>query len=716
MIYVDIPGLVEGGQPCQEYTEALQLEGTPVSGADRLALLAKLRSSVGVTVVTGPAGVNFWSLCSIEVKVRLVPDGTDYTYRTTDLLLWGLLAAGLDVSTAENMAKGYSSKAPTPKHQHYQEYIEAKNLAAELTALGTQQAIVNTEFEVEVISERVDQLRFLSGLQHQVALDYEWDVSSLNPIGLAVSDAEHNWYLPVNGGYESFRFAVSRLIHRIPTIWHNFKADLGTQYPGDPIEVFGCEADDILVMAYLLGEPELGLKPLTRKYLGRDPLDYPEGLGNLPVEIQARYAGADTRNTYDLYQLFVPRLRAMGRQYDVYLNIERPIIPILASMEKLGQPVDFDRMKELRENFIQMEEALRGFWWAREHLDIAHDLDVRQIVRRRTGYDPGSCKQDVLAKVEGVWMDSILAYRRIRHRRRSFLDKHIQRGARILRTEFNQAGSTDEGDPRSFRRAPRSGRLSSSGEAGNLQNQPGDIRSVFVAPPGYVLGVLDYSALELRTQAAVTGDPAMIYALEHADLHDDFRQRIIQLTKTDVGRTAAKNGNFNGAYGGDWASLDKAMRKQRAFLPQETLETIVSSRRKAYPVYYRRFDEIEQDAIQLGYADTYFGRRRIDADVSSRDRTLAAHVARSLVNHIVGQGTASDVMKLAMIRCVPVMQAYGAHLALQVHDELVFWLKQETAELALKYLKLAMESIQLPNGVSLKVDAHLGDTWEAAKG
>lgn len=748
MIFIDIAGLTQQEELRGEYLQTLQLEGTEIDPdvSSRLLLLRQLRGGAGVTILTGPEGAPFWSLASIEVKVKIVPDGVDYIHRTSNELEWGLLAVGVEPTVAVNMAAGYADKPPTKVHRLYDKYQQAQELIAGLHAGAEPTSIINTAYHVEVVRDPGMQLQLVQRIEEQAAWDWEWDTTTSEPQGLAISTATRNYYLPIVGrdfnlgidhGHK-LRAVVAGSVLRIPTIWHNWKADCKTQWPTDPLDAFGAEADDTLVMAYLCGFNELGLKGLTRDLLDRDPLDYPGDLAGLDVDLAARYAAAgDTRNTYDLYHVLKAKLLGMGRQYQIYLDIERPLVPVIASMERYGSPVDPKRMLELRRNFVAMEEALRSFWWAREHLDIAKDADTREIVKRRTGYDPGSCRQDVLAKVEADWMDSILAYRRLRHRRRSFIDKHLQRwemagfpDSLVLYTDFNQAGGTDANDPRSFKRAPRSGRLSSSGEAGNFQNQPGDIRSIFVSPPRFVLGVLDYSSLELRTQAATSSDPGMLAALsakcpdgpldncQHhpkcGDLHDDFQQRIIGLTGIDVGRTAAKNGNFNGAYMGTEDMLGTVLAKQRVHLPVEIRKTIVDSRRKAYPRYYEYCKEVAEQARVNGYADTLFGRRRYDPDLNASDSTVRGHAERSLINHVVGQGTAGDIVKMAMLRCVPVLKAYNAHLALQVHDELVFWLPEKQATLAMQALKAVMESIQLP-GIKLLVSGGIGNTWEAAK-
>jgi DNA polymerase I-like protein with 3'-5' exonuclease and polymerase domains len=718
---------------------------TVINPGDRLDTLATLREGAGVTVLTGPAGAPFWLLASIEVNVRIVPDGLDMNERTEDEIEWALRAQGVPRTVAQNMAVGYAvDSPPTERHRLHSQWVRAVELTDALPRNVAPTIYARAGYTV--IRDPAEQIRFLDGLDHMVALDGEWDIDTKSIHSLEVADADHAWHLPVVASdYESpgthggaLRAAMMRAVQRVPTIWHNAKADLNALWIGDPLDAFGSDLHDTIILAYLAGENELGLKHLARTYLGRDPMDYPKGhvggLSTLPVELGARYGAAgDARNTYDLYHMLRAKVRAMGDVWQVYETIERPIVPIVASMERYGTPVDVPTMQRLEGDFGATAEGIRSMWWARERLDISNDMDTRALVKRRTGFDPGSVRADVLAKVEDDWMDSVMGYRRVRHRKRGFLTKHRERweaagcpNPYILWSSFNQAGSTDPNDPRSFRRAPRSGRFSSSGDAGNLQNQPGDIRDIFTAPPGCLFWSLDYKNLEMNIAAGLSGDPSMIEVLSmvcHApedgecphspkcgDMHDDFQLRIKARTGQDVGRRAAKAGNFLSQYGGHADQLGVAMAKERAFLEYEVLKLIVETHREAYPAYYGLGrTTIETAKMNGGHSETHFGRWRIDSDLFSPDSQMRGHAERALFNHVI-QGTAADILKLAMKLAVPVLRHYGAHLSMQVHDELCGWVPEGVAEPFIATMRAIMESIRIPN-IALKVEGGAGRTW-----
>ncbi len=756
--YLDLPGL--SPRATDEYIEALGLPRDAVSlrsEHDRMYVVNRLVEGAGVTIFTGPKGANWWLPVSLEVNVRLSPDGTDMDERMPVGMEWALRATGCKPSVAKDLA---AREKPPTRGQHMEAWAQAIELLQKISAdyytalVGN--PIVFEEFPVTIIERLADQVAFLDAIDERVCVDGEWEIgdSSVGH-GLAVSNADHNWYLPLRasdyvpepGADEALRRAFMRLIHRVPTIMHNGKADLKAFYLGDPLLAYGCLIDDTIIQAYLLGETDLKLKPLVRSYLGRDPMDYPKGheggLSTLPLKLGARYAAAgDTRNTWDLEAVFAAKLKDTGRQWTIYESIERPLMPMIASMEWGGTALDITEARILHTAFWYMHEGIRSMWWAKTHIDISTDQGMRDVVKVMTGYDPGSVKQDVLAKEEGEWMDSLLAYRRIRHRDRSFLVKHIERYEAAeakgeeddyrIYSSFNQAGTSDQHDARKFKSAPRSGRLSSSaakkGDAGNLTNQPGDIRSMFSAPKGMKFWSLDYSGLELNIMASLSQDPTMMGILgttcddldiegecrhdpKCGDLHDGFRYDILTRTHINVERRFAKQANFSGAYGGHADMLITILNKQRAFLDYETAKLIADIRRETFPMSYLYGEAVVAQARSNGgYSETYYGRRRVDMDLFAPDKQTQGHAERALVNHTV-QGTAADILKIAMLQAVPILFKYGAHLALQVHDEICGWVPEGVADAFTQELKTMMESIQLP-GVQLRAEGGVGDNWD----
>lgn len=745
--YIDQLGLARDPARAEAVAEALELDGDTVLPRDRVALLRRLRRSAGVTVYTGPSGAPFWLPVSVEVKVRIVPDGTDMKERAPADMAWALQVSGLTATEAGALAR----KPPkTQQHGRWGAWREAESLLAAVVAPGDETPIVHTTFEAEAAMEDeglrlVDKLREAGDL---TSLDYEWDTMKLDPHGLGIATADRNWYVPVEasdyhaptGFGQKLREVVGEFVRSdTPSVWHNGKADLQTQYPGDPAELAGRPIDDTIIEGYIVGDTTLGLKSMTRARLGRDALDWPGPLSGFPLEVSLRYAGAgDARNTYDLHHALKGPLMVRDPE-DVYGRLERPVMPIVASMEKYGQPVSIEALETLRENFEAMEDALRGMWWAAEHLDIADDKQMREVIERRTGYDPGGVSADVLARNPAPWMDSLMGFRRIRHRRRGFVVKHIARWDAAGRpddfrayVQFNQAGSPDEQDGRSFRRAPKSGRFSSSSVwqlqydgtkkdigFGNLQNQPGgeaSIRSAFVAPPDgdFVFWSLDYSGLEMTTGASISGDATMVERLlAGGDFHQAFADDIFGRSGVRIARPAAKRGVFNGAYGGYADSLGKSLRKERIDLPREELVLICDGYRQSFSGYFEAGEAVVKAARgNGGYSESLMGRRRYDQDLFSRDRSAQGHAERALINHALGQGSAADIIKRAMYLTNATVLGAGAHVSLQVHDELAGWCPREGAQEFTDTMTMLMESIALPGQLRLKVSGGHGASWE----
>ena len=311
-----------------DYIAALDLPGDAVvllTTDERVATLRALRNGVGVTVYTGPEGAAFWLPVSYEVKVRIVPDGTDLVDRRDADLQWALEAVGLRSAEAKRLAAG----SPPQRGQWVEVYAKARLLLEKvrydapiitIVADGGPPVAIETRPENQFII--LDRLK----AEHP-ALDYEYrSLDDYTMGGLAVSTKDRNWYLavqaadvpPLPGHADALREHVGKMLRDgVPTIWHNGKSDLKAQYIGDPLVLSGKPIDDTILMAYLAGiditGADLGLKGLTRRLLGRDPMDHPKDVSvlDLPVATAARYAaGGDSRNTYDLYHTLKPVLES----------------------------------------------------------------------------------------------------------------------------------------------------------------------------------------------------------------------------------------------------------------------------------------------------------------------------------------------------------------------------------------------------------------------
>lgn len=718
MIFVDISGL-SLQRPLERIVSALSLppDALPIQDSPgwKFATLARLREGVGVEVLTGPWGAPFWTLASREVTVRIIPDG-DVLEDRYPLEVWAGLAVGLELNEATELSR--REKAPTQRHRLFSKWQERQR-ALDYMTLYAAEPIVIEKFPVQIIGEPAEQEQFLTSLDTFAAWDWEWRMDDQQPVGLAISTADDNYYLPVRGkGYSGgdgdlLQAVFGREVGR-QAVMHNGRADLAAQFPGNPIDLVGL-IDDTLVMAYLVGEPELGLKPLTRKLLKREPVEFPGEVADLPVPQAARYAaGSDTRNTFDLFGVLKKRLHET-KQWDVYEQIEKPLIPIIASMEKYGSPVDVHAIRRLIGEQEALERQFADKIMREYGRDVADDSEIRQLIQDHGYPDPGSVDKRVLALYPDRFIDDVLGYRRARTLRRNFLEKHLYRWQLAgepddfrIYPRFNQAGTSVDGV--AFKRAPRSGRLSSSGP--NFQNQPRAIREIFVPPSGATLWSLDYSGLELHIAAALSGDEAMLLGLA-GDLHEQFRQRIIELGGREVERIVAKTANFEQLYGGRGDKLKQILAGVRVFVTLEEADAIVGIHERTFPTYHRWASQMRERSCGLGYAGTFFGRRRYLPELRHNDSESRAHAERAAVNHVI-QGTGADIVKIAMARAVPVLKKYNAHMSIQVHDELVGWAPVDGVDDFLVEMKAVMESVELPR-VSLKVEGGSGANWKAAK-
>jgi len=709
----------------------------------RLHLLAQLIDGSGVTVTTGPLGAAFWTGVSPEVVVHIVPDGVELEERNRidedNALSWSLRVAGLTATETGTLLRG-RERPPKASHQHAERWQRAASLRDELLLhRGVASTLVVEEYSVTVITDEDEQLEFLIGLDELAALDWEWNPLDPDEVhGLSVATRSSTWYLPVlasdyisreGHGQVLRQLFTHKLQDGLPCIFHQGRADLSYQFVGDPATLSGKPIHDTLLMMFLAypESDDLGLKPATRKLLAREPSSFPGSMANITVARGARYAGADARNTFDLFKVLTTELIAKD-QWRVYVGYEQPLMPIVASMEKFGQSVDVHEMLRLREAMIEDDTNIREAVQTAYGYDLAVPDDTRDWLKDITGYRPSKLDQRAISKWPQGEVDVIMAWRR-NHGRLNNVNKIEQRWVERgcpedfrLYPKFNQAGK-DNADS-SIGRAARTGRFTSSGSqrkheraygAPNFQNQPASIRTMYVAPPGMKFTSWDYSAMELRVAASLSGDPVMLGALNAGeDLHELFRLRILALTGIDVGFTAAKSGNFEQLYGGRGPMLVRIMRKMRAHITLEVADAIVDGHAATFPTYHEWAKRTLLEARKNGFSETLFGRRRYLPDLYSADSEVRGNAERASVNHVI-QGTAADILKLAMVRLSKLFSNYGGHLAITVHDEVCGWVPVDVdeEELTTKVKEAMTQGVGISN-VPLLVKGGFGKSWKEA--
>ena len=471
-------------------------------------------------------------------------------------------------------------------------------------------------------------------------------------------------------------------------------------------ETPGGSVFDTLLAGYLLNPSASGYEPLrlAREY----GVPVPDGIPEKALTAAVMPGLADT----------LERKIAENGQTSLLNDIEVPLAHVLARMENVGFAVDADGIRTFGESLDRkIEENQREVYdTVGYEFNINSPKQLGEALFEKLGLEHGkktktgwSTSAGVLEKLryESPAVDLVLNYRTLAKLKSTYCDgllKVVASDGRI-HSSFNQTET-------------RTGRISSTEP--NLQNIPvrtelgREMRRFFVARPGWVLVDADYSQIELRVLAHVANDKNMIQAFrDHSDIHRRTASQVFHIPEpmvTPLMRSRAKAVNFGIVYGIGAFSLSQnihvSMREAKQYIDDYLANF------SGVDAYMKR---IVEDAKQKGYVETMFGRRRYLPELSSSNHNLRAFGERVARNMPI-QGTAADIIKIAMIRVEKrlALEKMQARLILQVHDELIV---ESPAEEALKVASLLTQEMQ--NAVSLSVpltaDAKIGETWYEAK-
>jgi DNA polymerase I len=436
----------------------------------------------------------------------------------------------------------------------------------------------------------------------------------------------------------------------------------------------------------------------------------------LPVEQVAAVVGACAAVLPDLAQKLRQAMADDGLA-KLYEEVERPLVPILAEMERVGIAVDTSAMADMSAEFGNAMRDLEGriFAAAGRSFNVASTRELGQVLfeelklpvgkRLKTG---PSTDQDVLEKLaeQHPLPALVLEHRSLAKLKGTYVDAlpHLVEADGRIHTTFHQGGAA-------------TGRLSSSDP--NLQNIPirtelsKRIRSAFVAPPGQLLLSADYSQIELRILAHYASDPALVEAFRRKeDVHAATAAETFGVARdlvTSDMRRIAKVLNFGIAYG-----LSAFGLAQRLDLPPAEAQGIIDRYFARYAAVKRWLDDTVARARKEGEVRTLFGRKRALPELLSRNPALRQGAERMAVNTPI-QGTAADVIKIAMIRVDAALarERLDARLLLQVHDELVLEVAEADAPRLAGLLRREMAGAA-NLAVPLDVDVGQGRSWAEA--
>ena len=432
------------------------------------------------------------------------------------------------------------------------------------------------------------------------------------------------------------------------------------------------------------------------------------------------YAAEDADITLRLYNVLKPRLKEADVE-DLFYNIEMPLVPVLAEMEMNGVLLDTNALAETSKVFTdRMTQIEKNIYELAGHqFNIASPKQVGEVLfgemkivdkpkKTKTGQYVTS--EEVLQQLrsKAPIVDHILEHRGLKKLLGTYVDalpKLINPHTGHIHTSFNQAVTA-------------TGRLSSSDP--NLQNIPvrgedgKEIRKCFIPEPGCLFFSADYSQIELRVMAHLSGDKNMIEAFrEGYDIHAATAARIYKEDINEVTRdqrTKAKRANFGIIYGITVFGL-----AERLEISRDEAKQLIDGYFETFPQVHDYMEKAKQLAREHGYAETFFHRRRYLPDITSHNATVRNFAERNAINAPI-QGSAADIIKIAMIRVNQRLkdQKMKSRLVLQVHDELLIEAYEPELDEVQNILKEEMEhAAELK--VPLEIDMHTGDNWYEAK-
>ena len=401
----------------------------------------------------------------------------------------------------------------------------------------------------------------------------------------------------------------------------------------------------------------------------------------------------------------------------IYKSIDLNIIPVLAKMEREGISLNPNYLREFE---VELDVEIKKIE-AKIHEVSGSDINLGSpkqvgvllfeklglpvIKKTKTGY---STDAEVLEELDGMNISEIPGLLLTHREYCKILSTYVKALPELLNAKTKRIHTNYN------LTVAQTGRLSSTNP--NLQNIPvrspmGEkVRKAFIAKPGRILLSADYSQVELRLLAHFSEDPTMLASFrDNLDIHAQTASEVLNIPITQVTsneRSMAKTVNFGLMYG------------QSSFGLASTLKISRTEAKNYIDKYFARFssiktflDTLKDKAEQTGYAETYHGRKRFLPDIHSQNRTIKAQAERMAINSPI-QGTAADIIKLAMIKIDNEMQSLGLHskMLLQVHDELIFEVEEEELEVMKKLVREGMENV-VDLKVPLKVDMGIGINW-----
>jgi len=615
--------------------------------------------------------------------------------------------------------------------------------------------VINTEDEAELTSVD-DQLGKAN--YHTILTQADWDnlftrfstekrfafdteTTSLDyriaeMVGFSVAfNANDAYYIPLAHDYEGAPEQLNRetILAQIKPILEDVSVEkIGhhLKYDAHILHNHGIELQgwyfDTMLASYVLNSVATrhGMDDVARVYLSHLTTTYEQVAGKgvkqktfnqIEIETAAHYAAEDAHVTYRLYEVLSKKLKAVPELDSILHNIEMPVARVLTIMEENGIELDLKFLDQLSVDFSNTIQNLESqiIEMAGQSFNVSSPKQVGEVLFDKLGIKGGkktatgqySTSESILEKIDHPITALILEYRGLSKLKSTYTDglqKQANNDSGRVHTSYHQALTA-------------TGRLSSTDP--NLQNIPiraeigRQIRKAFVSPAGRVLLAADYSQIELRLMAHLSQDEALVDAFNHGqDVHRRTAAEVLGIALEDVTndqRRQAKAVNFGLLYG----MSEFGLIRQLGFTRQESQDYIKQYFHR-YPGIYEYMQRTRQIALEQGFVETIFGRRLYTPDIDARNMMVRKGAERAAINAPL-QGSAADIIKMAMVEVDKMLPKDQAKMLLQVHDELVFEVDADIAdELAPKLAEVMQSVVKL--SVPLIVEVGKGMNWDEA--
>jgi DNA polymerase-1 len=608
-----------------------------------------------------------------------------------------------------------------------------------------EQPVAPTSKDYQTILSQADFDTWLRKLQQAELFAFDTETTSLNysdaqVVGVSFAiQVGQAAYIPLAHDYPDVPAQLDReavLTALKPLLEDANKAKLGQnlKYDAHVLANHGIQlrgiAHDTMLQSYVLNSTATrhNMDDLAKHYLGVDTIHYEDvagkgakqiGFQEVAIETAAEYACEDADITLRLHQTLSQQLQQQASLWVLYQDIEMPLVDVLTRIEANGVLIDsamLDQQSlELANRMVGIEQQAHDL--AGSAFNLSSPKQIQEIlferqnlpILKKTPKGQPSTDESVLQELalDYPLPKLIIDHRSMSKLKSTYTDKlpqQVNNKTGRVHTSYHQAVAA-------------TGRLSSSDP--NLQNIPirseegRKIRQAFIAAPGYKIVAADYSQIELRIMAHLSGDAGLLAAFSQGvDVHSATAAEVFDVPLDSVTndlRRSAKAINFGLIYGMSAFGLAKQLG-----LPRDKAQAYINLYFERYPGVKQYMDDIREQAKQNGYVETLFGRRLYLPDINARNAAQRQYAERTAINAPM-QGTAADIIKLAMLACDQWLNDSGvdAKMIMQVHDELVFEVAESQLESCMTKIREIMSNAAELH-VPLLVEVGVGENWDEA--